>query len=177
LNFAQCVGYTVTEVTLGDNLEEIITVVNSAYKHVPYLQEGTTRITRLELENIIHDSTKRLYICKDDNNTICGTALLDIEYHDPEMSLFSVDPRHQGKNIGKIILQYIETQILNMGKKRLTIKVIRMTQDKLIAYYQKNGFEFTGDSMVIETEILERYMKQDYWPHMRFEIMTKEVNL
>lgn len=168
-------------VTNNKNLEEIFNVINLAYKKVPYLKEDAQRITIQELEEILEDPFKTLFVCID-GNKICGTALLTIidsgteVNYNSEMSLLSVHPEHQGKNIGKLIMDHVEKEVSKVWYRfYLHIKVIPLYQEKLIEYYKLNGYEFAGEISYFSEEDLKRYIKPECWHKIYFKTMYKHL--
>src|SRR3989337_3563067 len=96
---------TIMRVQKHHNIKEIADVINQAFKKMPFLKDE--RVTLQELEKIIEDTNKRLYVCVD-GKRICGTIALDVSGENVEMQLFAIHPDYQGKNIGSLLMQHVE---------------------------------------------------------------------
>ncbi len=152
-------------------VEEIASVINSAYSKVPYLKKE--RITPEEVEKIICDKQKRLYLCISKTNNVAGTILLDFDQNNfaqnnaAELGLFSLSPTYQGKNIGSLFLKCVEQEAFSKVTK-IYLNVIPFSQEKLLSFYKKNGYAPTGEKTAILDEQKAKYFKPEYHKDIYF---------
>jgi GNAT superfamily N-acetyltransferase len=159
--------------TLGHNLNQIASVVNSAYKKVKYLQENTERISPTDLQEILSDPKKRIYLCLSPNREICGTVLVhQISEEKAEIGLFAIHPNFQGKKIGLYFLKQIENEAFKKARE-IILKVILLYQEKLIAFYEKQGYSKTGEILPFPHEDKLRFIRPECRDQVFFSVFHK----
>lgn len=168
-------SYTIIKAQLN-HTSAILSIINEAYAKVPYLL-GKPRVTVQEIRDTITHPDKQMYLCCDEQDKECGTAVLDItDPLRPEMSLFAIDPVYQGKKIGELLINHIQSEVkVRRVAEHLYIKVIPLFQASLLAYYKRQGFVATGQQGQFTQNELERYIHSKYWNEIYFQIMRKKV--
>lgn len=163
------------DIATPDNypLEEIASVINSAYSKVEYLQGD--RISIPDLESIVSDKQKRLYLCISKTKSVIGTIFLDFTEKDQaELGLFSILPTDQGKNIGALFMAHVEQEVCKQVKK-IHFNVIPLFQEKLISFYERLGYRPTGKKIEFLVEQKVRYIKAKYHNDVYFSTYEKAL--
>ena len=155
------------------DLHEVADVINQAYRPVPFIKDGVDRVDLKDLEEVLADSNKILFICLHEGK-VCGTVVLDYSSKNLEMSILAVHPTLQGKGIGNMLIEYVEQKCMTAGKD-LYLNVIPVAQEALVVFYIKNGFKFTGDYYSFDKAILDRYIKPEYSKNIFYVGMIKKL--
>lgn len=165
--------FTIELATTGHDLARIVSVINTAYKKVKYLQNEVERATSAEVLGFISDSKKRLYLCLSPNHEICGTILLDFfEKDKAEIALFAIHPDYQEYKIGPSFMNYVEQEAFKTITS-IILKVIPLFQENLVNFYERLGYKKTGETMEFPTEDKLRYIRPEYRDRVFFSIMQK----
>jgi GNAT superfamily N-acetyltransferase len=154
-------------------LDEIAALINEAYKKVDWLKDSVKRTTIDELATIVDHPDKALYACFD-GNTLCATAVLDRADEKDKLMLemFSVHPHYQGKNIGTYLLHFLEQEAVHtFNISALYLYVVPCAQERLIAYYQRHGFEIVTE----KPYTLLKVVKPEYHDQMSLLLMRKSL--
>src|SRR3990167_8678133 len=131
--------YSIVQADHNSPINEITSMVNTAYARTLFLKLDAQRTNELEISAIARMQNKKLFLCLDDKSSVCGTALLDLSSSSPEMSMLAVHPKYQKQNIGKLLMQYVEQELVKLGYDHVLIYIVPFSQAQLVAYYQKNG--------------------------------------
>src|SRR6185436_7025022 len=89
-----------------------------------------------------------------DNGTIDGCVFLHKKENRLYLGMFSVSPSAQGKGIGKKLLVAADEYARSQGCSLIYMTVITV-REKLIAWYERNGYQKTGK--VLPFPVDERY--------------------
>lgn len=165
--------YTVSKVQGTKHLVELTKMINQAYKKVAWLKDNIKRTSVAELAYIVEHSNKTLYMCLD-GQKICGAALLDNDDEPGKLMLemFTVHPDYQGKNIGTILMRFIENEAVKTYHKHdLYLYVIPCMQERLVAYYKRNGFEV----VLKKPYTLLSVVRPEYHDKMSLLLMRKKI--
>jgi ribosomal protein S18 acetylase RimI-like enzyme len=165
--------YEIRMATHPEQLEQIEAMVNEAYKKAVWVADTVERITVAELTEIIEHKHTSLYICFE-GATMCGAVILDNT--DPsgelEMAMLTVHPGYQGKNIGALLIAHAEQEAVHRyHKDALYLYVIPCGQERLVAYYQRQGFEIVAE---LAFDLLY-LVKPEYRDHMSIYQMRKSL--
>ncbi len=145
--------FLIEKATLMDNLNEIASVINKAYKRQVFNRNDRERISIAKLEYLIREPGNRLFLLRldQDPHLICGTLLLSGD----EISLFSVHPDYQGQKLGRLLLQAAEKEAFESSAS-VYLRVIPLFQEHLIEYYKSQGYELEDYREPLSLEKLER---------------------
>lgn len=157
-----------------ERLDEVVDCINQAYAKVPYINAGVTRTNLTDLKAAASSVNKQLFICLR-GHEICGAVLLVNDNDKCEMGLLSVSPKYQKQQVGLVLMQHVEAAVKKIGHDHLYIKVIPLYQEKLIVYYERMGFEFTGDLEHFSRADLEKYIRAEDREKVYFRIMRKSL--
>ena len=162
--------FKVRAATSNDDVMKIVEVINRAFKRVVFFLYDRTSLP--EIEKILSDPQKVLYLCLSPTNEICGTVLLDyFEKDKVKAGYFAIDPDFQKKGIGPQFMSRIEEEAFKKVQE-IVITVIPVTQEKLIKSYQHYGYAFTGE-MQHPTEAQKAKITLEYRDQVRFCTMKK----
>jgi GNAT superfamily N-acetyltransferase len=168
--------FTIQRALQGPHLEKIVDMVNRAYKKVPYVKDDRNRVTLEELDLMLQQDMRVYYYEDQANNHICGAIALEITDQKVEIGMVSVDPEYQGQNIGSLLLKHVEDVArIELKQKDIHLNVVPFLQEKLVVFYIRNGFKFTGESEKFSPQDLERYMKAEYWNQLLMLVMCKPL--
>lgn len=141
--------YQIRKATIEDAVQ-IAALVNSAYRGDYAKQGWTTEAdlidgTRTDAEVLSEAIQKRdtTILKYEQNGSILACVELVAQPPDLYIGMLTVEPRLQGKGVGKIMLQAAEA----FGKK-LRHATVKMTvisvRNELIAWYKRHGYTDTG---------------------------------
>ena len=135
-----------------ENIDEITTLVNSAYRGETSRQGWTTeadllegiRIDKETLADYYEENSSAILICKNDGQKITGCVYLKKENEQLYLGMLTVAPALQGKGIGKLLLKASEEEAKQSGCKSIVMTVISVRHE-LINWYKKYGYIETGE--------------------------------
>ena len=94
---------------------------------------GTTKYTSEELQNLMNDEEKPIYVAVDDNDCVIGYAFCQIKQQPfsnnmiPFKSMFiddlCVDSTCRGQHIGEQLFEYVKSQAKKLGCYEVTLNV------------------------------------------------------
>lgn len=150
-----------TEAEAGD-VEQIIQVVNAAYRGETSKLGWTTeadlldglRTDEKELLQLLTDEASCILLCKT-QDTVLGSVHLQYMGDCVEIGMFAVNPLHQGRGIGKQLLQHAESiAIKTWSIQRLQMVVIscryELSSTRLSKQRRYQGF--SRKSVVMDTQ-------------------------
>ncbi len=133
------------------DLEELVTLVNSAYRG-EYSKKGWTteadlldgvRVTPETLNDLLQKPGSVILLVRNSDGRLTGCVNLQQKEDRFYLGMLTVEPEIQGGGIGKYLLQMAEAYTLEQG-----IHIIEMTvisrRSELIAWYQRHGYRDTG---------------------------------
>ncbi len=135
------------------DLAALYSLVNDAYRGENSKLGWTTEAhlldgLRIDSETLLSylNNPKVILLKYTDNvsGDIIGSVYLEIRTPKLYLGMFSVSPLLQGKGVGRSLLIAAETHAHELGCTTLTITVIS-TRYELIAWYQRRGFNATGE--------------------------------
>lgn len=104
------------------------------------------RINAKELEKILSDPKKTLYILLDKTKNIaCGTILFERlpEKNKAKFGLFAIAKEYQGNGLGSALVNHVEEVAQSIGKRKMKIEVF-IFATKLGKHYERLGYSYTG---------------------------------
>jgi len=136
-----------------DDIEQIIRVVNTAYRGETSKLGWTTEADLLdglrtdadEIMRLLADDLSILLLCKSEN-TVLGSVHLQRIDDCVEIGMFAVWPLQQGLGIGKQLLHQAELMACQTWSiQRLQMAVISCRHE-LLAFYHRRGYHYQGGS-------------------------------
>lgn len=108
-----------------------------------HLVEGA-RVTIEDVEGIIREPDN-FFILGYDEDQIKGCVHFKKESAQTTyLGLLAVKPKLQTQGLGKAMISTVEKMALEMGTSKIRLTVIDV-RSELISYYQRRGFELTGE--------------------------------
>lgn len=149
----------ITKAIISD-VPDAVALVNSAYRG-DYSKKGWTSESHL-LEGIRIDEAEMLgYFdrpeitilkCTNDEGQIIGLVYLEqVANAHIYLGMLTVEPSQQAAGIGRQLLQAAEKHARSLGCHAIKISVIT-TRTELIAWYQRRGFNATGETYPLVTD-------------------------
>lgn len=136
------------EVANQEQIEEIVDIVNSAYrgdigwtKETDIVDGARTSIS--EIQSLISKPDAHLLIAKDKGG-IFSCVCMEEDGCDAYIGMFAVKPDIQGNGIGKAVLQLAEEYALVQLRARKLILIVVSQRPELISYYERRGYVKTG---------------------------------
>jgi GNAT superfamily N-acetyltransferase len=134
------------------DVPELNVLVNSAYRgetsKLGWTTEANlldgTRIDEQTLSGYFNDPGITILKHVEENGHITGCVYLEVNPPKLYVGMFSVSPLLQNKGIGRLLLQAAEDYAKQLNCDTLTITVIN-TRHELISWYERRGFEATGE--------------------------------
>jgi GNAT superfamily N-acetyltransferase len=136
--------------------KELNMLINSAYRGEESKKGWTTeaeilggiRMNEATLREMIEAGIGTI-IKYTKGEQILATVYLEVKTPALYLGMFAVSPHSQGMGIGKELLNFAESFAREHGCDRITLTVIR-TRLELIAWYERHGYEPTGNSIDFE---------------------------
>lgn len=117
---------------------------------------GTTKYTHEELEEMIQDDQKPIFVAVDDHDDVLGYVFTQIVKQPfstnmvPFTSLFiddlCVDNKTRGLGVGKALLDFVKAEAKRLGCYEVTLNVWA-GNDAAIRFYEKNGLKIKETTM------------------------------
>lgn len=117
---------------------------------------GTTKYTHEELEKMIQDDQKPIFVAVDDHDDVLGYVFTQIVKQPfstnmvPFTSLFiddlCVDNKTRGLGVGKALLDFVKAEAKRLGCYEVTLNVWA-GNDAAIRFYEKNGLKIKETTM------------------------------
>ncbi|KAI1485843.1 putative acetyltransferase [Biscogniauxia mediterranea] len=166
-----------------DDASQLQVLVKSAYRGETSRQGWTTEADllsddRIDVKGIIAKITSPgtvvLMATDDDGSLVACCEMLKRSAHVAYFGMFAVDPRRQGRGLGRQVLSYIEDFCQRTwGASKLEMNVI-WTRDELISWYIRRGFRKTGESKPFPyNELVNGVALRD---DLYFEVLEKDLN-
>lgn len=136
------------------DIDQLLLLINSAFRgessrqgwtHEADLIEGGIRADAPMLREIIADPAATLLLAKNEAEAIEGCVLLQQKGSQLYLGMLTVDPRLQGRGLGKILLQAGEDHARSLGCTQIEMTVIA-DRHALIGWYARHGFFPTGET-------------------------------
>lgn len=143
---------TVRPATDAD-VDDILRLVHLAYRGGPDEAGWTTeahlidglRADRPLLADMIAKPNGQVRLFHSTSGRLLACCQLEYDGETGYFGLFAVLPRQQGAGIGSAVLAEAERFAAQHGCRRMRMTVLSV-RDDLIAYYQRRGYQRTGDS-------------------------------
>lgn len=132
-----------------EDIEEINQLVNLSYRGY----DGWTRETEIvsgerstldEVSAYISDPDAHLLVVKE-NNQIIACICVEQKKENAYIGYFAVNPKYQGRGLGKLVLSKAEAFAKNVLKVTKFIMVVVSQREELIAFYERRGYKKTGE--------------------------------
>lgn len=160
------------------DLAALVSLVNSAYRG-DYSRKGWTTEAEL-LEGIrtdyksllaqINETGQTILKAVDNAGNIIGCVSLQEKSDKMYLGMLTVEPLIQAKGIGKILLNAAEAFATNRNIFRTEMTVISV-RSELIAYYQRRGYQLTGEKRAFPTDPKFGIRKQE----LEFIVLEKHL--
>jgi GNAT superfamily N-acetyltransferase len=168
----------ISRATIND-ADEIIHLLNCAYRGEPSRQGWTTEAhliggdVRTNEESFTqvmdqHGSVILKY-CNDEGR-IVGTVNLQQHGSKIYLGMFAVDPKIQGKGIGKKIMEASENHAINLGCVAIYMHVISIRHE-LMEWYLRHGYIDTGKRIPFHEDLVTGRHLQP----LEFAVLEKAV--
>ncbi|WP_152347618.1 GNAT family N-acetyltransferase [Brevibacterium sp. CFH 10365] len=146
-------GFEVAELTAAD-IADYVELVSSAYRGEGSKQGWTTeadllggqRLDAPMAEEMLAEADSQILLARGEQ----GRAVASIYVREPEdgaayLGVLAVSPVGQGKGVGSSLISLAEAWVAERwGATSMRMSVINK-RDELIAYYERRGYERTGD--------------------------------
>lgn len=148
----------ITKATLAD-VPALNNLVNYVYRGEASKKGWTTeadlldgqRIDEATLAEYITDTDTVILKYIDDNGAIKASVYLKKTDRGLYLGMLSVNPELQNSGVGKLMLTKAEGYALENNFDKIWMTVISV-RDTLIAYYQRNGYQLTGEAEPFPTD-------------------------
>ena len=170
-------NYKFSYATITD-INRINTLVNSAYRGDSSRQGWTTEADLLDGSRItpelVHDiilSSDTYLLLYEVQGQLLGCVELRKEGTRLYLGMLTVEPKQQGKGIGKVLLKEANRIAVQLGCRSIYMSVISR-RNELIDWYKRNGFHETGIRKPFQ-------MPDERWgiPKMKLEFIYMEMLL
>ncbi|MBX9689747.1 MAG: GNAT family N-acetyltransferase [Candidatus Obscuribacterales bacterium] len=135
-----------------DELEELVNLAyrggkaSVSWKNEHHLVQGP-RISKADLKHYISEKDSAIYLCRNESRRILGAVHIEKHADQAHIGMLSVDPDYQNYGIGKKLLLFAG----DFAREKLNCREAKMFvfagREELLAWYQKMGYEATGETM------------------------------
>lgn len=168
-----------TKATLND-IPQLVNLINSAYRGDDSKKGWTTEADLLDgirtdagsLKQMINKKEAVILQSFNENNVLQGCVYLEKRQHKMYLGMLTVSPLEQAKGLGKQLLIEAEKYAADQKCSIIEMTVISV-RNELIAWYQKRGYNNTGETKPFPTDIKFGIPKQP----LEFIVMQKEIFL
>jgi len=158
----------ITPSTLAD-VHELNSLINSAYRGESSKKGWTTeahlldglRIDEPTLSSYFEDANTNILKYTDDNNEIQACVYLKAEAGKLYIGMLTVNPELQNSGIGRQLLEASEQYAKTINCHTLWMTVINSRRE-LIAYYERKGFQKTGEEKPFPTDPVFGIQKEPF---------------
>ena len=81
-----------------------------------------------------------LFLIVEFNKVIIGSAMIGYDGHRGSLYYLAVDPKHQGKGVGKMLMKEIEKRLIEVGCPKINV-FIRNSNIEVKEFYQSIDYE------------------------------------
>ncbi len=118
----------------------IVALVNAAYEVEAFFVEGP----RVESEEIERDQRAgRLFVGRSRSGALEGCVFYEGRSSHGYFGLLAVDPRAQGRGLGRQLVAFVEDRAREEGLERMRIAVVNL-RTELPAWYEALGYRSVG---------------------------------
>jgi len=145
---------------MPDDVEEIVVLVNSAYRGESSRAGWTTeadlldgqRTDAVEIAQLVGADESLMLLCQSGNEIIGSVHLEKVDADTAYMGMLVIRPGLQGQGSGKQFIHHAEDAArAEWGTARMQIWVISLRHE-LIAYYERLGYRRTGEFRPFPTD-------------------------
>jgi N-acetylglutamate synthase-like GNAT family acetyltransferase len=135
------------------DVDAIVALVESAYRGQPSTHGWTTeahlidgqRTDAEEVSSLIARPSSEIVLASLDGGLVGCCHLHKFNADVADFGMFAVNPRRQGRGIGRALVVEARRRAVDLGAQRLRMSVIKQRAD-LIAWYASLGFLPTGET-------------------------------
>ena len=150
------------------DIPDLVALVNRAYRGEASRRGWTTeahlldglRTDENELGELLATPNVTLLMARDTAGQLLGSVYLEIKRPDLYLGMLSVDPDQQAHGIGRQLLAAAEAYARQTGCTGVLISVISV-RTELIAWYERLGFQPTGETVPFPEEAKLSLPKQE----------------
>ncbi|MGD0958584.1 MAG: GNAT family N-acetyltransferase [Methylomonas sp.] len=157
--------------------EQLVELINAAYRgassklgwtsEADFLDGGRT--DSREIMQLLTETNSLLLICGDDRKLL-GSIHAHYRENQAEMGMFAVSPLHQGRGIGKRLLEFAESTARQTWEVRQFVMQVIPQRAELIAFYERRGYRRTG---VYSPFPVNPHLWTPKAPDLRLELLEK----
>ena len=161
-----------------EDIPELVILINSAYRGDSSKKGWTTEADLLDgirtdadsLRHMINKTDAVILQSFDESNNLQGCVYLEKRENKMYLGMLTVSPLEQAKGIGKLLLAEAEKHAADERCNFIEMTVISL-RTELIAWYQKHGYNKTGETKPFPDDIRFGIPKQP----LEFIVMQKEI--
>ena len=135
-----------------------------------HLLDGVRTNTE-DMLKLLADSDSILLMCKC-NSDLLGSVHLCHRGDQVQIGMLAVDPKHQGRGIGKQLLLAAEQMAQQAWPMHRFVMSVISCRDELLAYYERRGYRRTG---ITQTFPVNPALWQPKVADLRLELLEKQL--
>ncbi len=135
-----------------EDVAQLVRVINTAYRVEQFFIRGD-RTDPAEVSQLIASTEGDFLVLESGNDGIVGAVYASIENGRGYLGFLSVDPAHQGKGLGKRLVEAVESYCAERGCAMLDLDVFNV-RPELPPFYTSLGFEAHSEAPFEKPELL-----------------------
>lgn len=165
----------IREAILSD-VNQVVHLVNEGYwsRQKAFFQESpeSLRTNETEVQSLV--ASRDLYVLVNEVEQIVGTIFYDRTAVSFGLFTVSSDEKYRGQGLGERMITFIENKAREDRHTKIAIDVLSIAE-KLITYYNKIGYQPTGESHDF-TSVTKARLKEEYEPSaVRYIVLQKTL--
>jgi ribosomal protein S18 acetylase RimI-like enzyme len=161
-----------------EDIPELVILINSAYRGDSSKKGWTTEADLLDgirtdaesLKQMINTTDAIILQSFNENNDLQGCVYLEKLQNKMYLGMLTVSPLEQAKGIGKLLLAEAEKYATDEKCNFIEMTVISLRRE-LIAWYQKHGYDKTGETKPFPNDVRFGIPKQP----LEFIVLEKKL--
>ncbi|MFX1824041.1 GNAT family N-acetyltransferase [Acinetobacter sp. AS5] len=129
------------------DIQQLTILINTAYRTRGgwTTEEGMIqgdRIQEQQLYELLNSADFQLFVLENENKLL-GCIGVSLGQQVAEIGSFAVAPAEQNSGYGKQLLDFAESHIFEIFKKKVIQMSVLNVRTELLAYYQRHGYQLT----------------------------------
>lgn len=127
------------------DIDELVRVTNAAYRVEDFFVDGDRTNAADVRSRMDVAGAAFLVVDGDVPGSIAASVHVQVDHGHGHFGLLAVDPAHQGKGLGRLLVEAVERHCRDSGCHELTMDFVNL-REELPGFYHHLGFTVTGET-------------------------------